>query len=181
AKVIDCSLYSGGVPIVPWHPYTLASQKALPAGPTEVKIEVFPTSLVLQPGHRLRFSVTTGDLPHQGPNLSTLANSIGGITTLYFGGKTPSSVYLGAVGSSPRPAAHVAGGTASPATGGTNAVAATPGAATNGTAPAYIPISTTTPVSARLPVVGLATAGVALLTLLLAGAWVVRTRRLRRA
>jgi hypothetical protein len=98
AKVIDCSLYFDGVPVVPWHPYTSASQKMLTAGqPTELKIEIFPTSLVVQPGHRLRLSITTGDLPHQGPNASTLVNSIGGTDTIYFGGKTPSSVYVGAV------------------------------------------------------------------------------------
>jgi putative CocE/NonD family hydrolase len=97
-KVVDCSLYADGIPVIPWHPYTAESQKMLTAGQaTELKIEIFPTSLVVQPGHRLRLSITTGDLPHQGPNLSTLANSIGGVDTIYFGGSTPSSVYVGAV------------------------------------------------------------------------------------
>jgi putative CocE/NonD family hydrolase len=95
AKVEDCSVYAGDVPVVPWHPYTLASQQSLPSTPTEVRVEVFPSSFVIQPGHRLRFAITTGDLPHQGPNLSTLANSVGGVTTVYFGGSTPSRLWLG--------------------------------------------------------------------------------------
>jgi putative CocE/NonD family hydrolase len=95
-KVMDCSVFAGNVPIVPWHPYTRASQRALGSSPTEVQVEIFPTSLVLQPGHRLRVAITTGDLPHQGPNLSTLADATGGITTVYFGSKHPSRVFLGA-------------------------------------------------------------------------------------
>ena len=96
SKVMDCSVYSGGVPVVPWHPYTHASQTALTSSPTEVRVEVFPTSLVLEPGHRLRIAITTGDFPHQGPNASTLANSVGGVTTVYFDTAHPSRVYLGA-------------------------------------------------------------------------------------
>jgi len=81
ARVMDCSVYSGHVPVVPWHPYTQASQVALTTSPTEVKVEVFPTAAAFQPGHRLRIALTTADLPHQGPNISTLANSAGGVTT----------------------------------------------------------------------------------------------------
>jgi putative CocE/NonD family hydrolase len=98
-KVIDCSVFVGNIPVIPWHPYTHESQKPLTTGqPTELKIEIFPTSLVVQPGHRLRVSITTGDLPHQGPNASTLANSSGGVDTIYFGGANASRVYVGAVG-----------------------------------------------------------------------------------
>ncbi len=97
AKVMDCTVYAAGhVPVVPWHPYTQASQVPLPTSPTEVEVEVFPTSLALEPGHRLRIALTTGDLPHQGPNLSTLANSVGGVATVYFDPAHPSRVYLGA-------------------------------------------------------------------------------------
>jgi len=97
AQVMDCTVYQNGVPVVPWHPYTQASQRALPATPTETLVEVFPTSFVVQPGHRLRIAVTTADLPHQGPNATTLANSAGGVTTVYFGGGHASRVYLGAL------------------------------------------------------------------------------------
>ena len=94
-KVMDCSVMVDGVPVVPWHPYTLASQQQLSGSPTEVMVEIFPTSLVVEPGHRLRLSLTTGDLPHQGPNLSTLANSVGGVTTVYFDAQHQSRIYLG--------------------------------------------------------------------------------------
>jgi uncharacterized protein len=96
-KVMDCSVYSGNVPIVPWHPYTRASQVPLTSSPKEVEVEIFPTNAVFEPGHRLRIAITTGDFPHQGPNASTLANSIGGVTTVYFDKPHPSRVYLGAV------------------------------------------------------------------------------------
>jgi putative CocE/NonD family hydrolase len=117
AKVMDCSLYVDGVPVVPWHPYTRDSQAMLTAGtPTELKVEIFPTSLVVQPGHRLRVSITTGDLPHQGPNASILTNAVGSVDTIYFGGDKASRVYFGEV-SKPAPtgAAAVAPSTAGPA------------------------------------------------------------------
>jgi hypothetical protein len=123
ARVMDCSVFSDGVPVVPWHPYTRASQQLLTSGtPVELKVEIFPTSLVVRPGHRLRVSLTTGDLPHQGPNLSTLANSTGGVDTFYFGGERASAVYLGAV-TTPRPpptgpVAASGGGTTLPNTAG---------------------------------------------------------------
>ena len=110
AKVMDCTVYYGGVPAVPWHPYTHDSQAMLvPGQPTEMKVEIFPTSLVLQPGHRLRLSLTTGDLPHQGPNTWTLAKSTGGVANIHFGGATPSSVYLGVVGGGAATAGTVSG------------------------------------------------------------------------
>jgi putative CocE/NonD family hydrolase len=125
AKVIDCSLYIDGIPVVPWHPYTYDSQQAQPplsSQPTELKIEIFPTSLVLQKDHRLRLSITTGDLPHQGPNLSTLTNSLGGVDTIYFGGSTPSSVYIGQVRpQQPESAEGNSAGVSGSATGGVQA------------------------------------------------------------
>jgi putative CocE/NonD family hydrolase len=111
AKVMDCSLYFDGIPAVPWHPYTRSSQTALSPGvPTELKVEIFPTSLVLQPGHRLRLSITTGDLPHQGPNASILANAVGGVDTVYFGGDRASRVYLGEVSPAAAPAVSAVAG-----------------------------------------------------------------------
>jgi putative CocE/NonD family hydrolase len=97
ARVMDCTVYADGLPVIPWHPYTRASQSPLvPGRPTEVKVEIFPTSLVLEPTDRLRFAITTGDLPHQGPNLSTLAGSAGGVTSLYFDPGHPSRLLVGA-------------------------------------------------------------------------------------
>lgn len=130
SKVMDCSVYSGGVPVVPWHPYTRASQQDVPSTPTEAKVEVFPTSFVVQPGHRLRVSITTADLPHQGPNASTLANSLGGVTTVYFGASHPSRVYLGALSPLTLTAAGAGGaGTVPVGVSGDTTTAAAAGAA----------------------------------------------------
>jgi len=118
AKVMDCSVYYGGVPAVPWHPYTHSSQSPLTTGtPVELKVEIFPTSLVLMPGHSLRVSITTGDLPHQGPNLSTLSNSTGGVDTIYFGPDHPSRVYLGDPAEAGAPASATSFSAPSPALG----------------------------------------------------------------
>jgi putative CocE/NonD family hydrolase len=126
-KVMDCTVYSKGVPVVPWHSYTRASQTALTTTPTEVRVEVFPTAVTLEPGHRLRIAITTADLPHQGPNASTLANSIGGVTTVYFDAQHPSRVYLGAdrpLGGRPAPGAPARA--AAPAGGSVAAAPAAP-------------------------------------------------------
>jgi len=100
--VTDCSIYAKGALIEPWHPYTRASQVALTSGePTQLEIEIFPTTAVIQPGHSLRLTIGTGDFPHETPTVSTVVDSLG-IDTLYLGPDHPSSIYLGAV--SPPPA-----------------------------------------------------------------------------
>ncbi|MEA2646669.1 MAG: uncharacterized protein QOE92_1752 [Chloroflexota bacterium] len=158
AKVMDCTLYADGVPVIPWHPYTRASQAMLePGTPTEMKVEIFPTSLVLQPGHRLRVSITTGDLPHQGPNTWVTTKSAGGVSTIHFGGATPSSVYLGVVGGNTALAAPVAAGAAVPAT-------ATSSVAAPAAAPALGQL-TTTAVAERAPLTPMAVVALLLVTL----------------
>ncbi len=88
--------------IEPWHPYTHASQATLPSGvPTELQIEIFPTSAVIQPGHSLRLTLATGDFPHETLTLSTIVNSAGGIDTIYIGPDHPSSIYVGTVAPAP--------------------------------------------------------------------------------
>ena len=72
-----------------------------PGVPTQLQIEIFPTTAVIEPGHALRLTVATGDFPHETPTLSTLVGSAG-IDTLYFGPDHPSSIYVGTV--SPAPA-----------------------------------------------------------------------------
>ena len=99
--VADCSVYARGQLIEPWHPYTHASQVALTPGvPTQLEIEIFPTSAVIEPGHSLRLAITTGDFPHETPTASTIVSSAG-IDTLYIGADHPSSIYLGTVSPSP--------------------------------------------------------------------------------
>ncbi|MGI8609558.1 MAG: CocE/NonD family hydrolase [Candidatus Dormibacteria bacterium] len=182
AKVEDCSIYSGGQMTEPWDPYTKASQVMLtPGKPTELRIEIFPTSVVLQPGHRLRLNISTGDLPHQGPNSSTLANSAGGVDTIYYGGATPSAVYLGVVGGvraagSGLPRAAVAGAAQPPSAAGL-ATAGGQGVERAGTG--NVAISRTAPVSTRLPL--LQQAALAGATILLVGAFAATILRRRKA
>jgi len=100
--VADCSVYGSGQLVEPWHPYTRASQTPLtPGTPTPLQIEIFPTTAVIEPGHALRLTISTGDFPHETSTLSTTLGSAG-VDTLYLGPDHPSSIYLGAV--SPAPA-----------------------------------------------------------------------------
>jgi putative CocE/NonD family hydrolase len=93
--VLDCSVYLDGQSIQPWHPYTQASQIPLQAGRIyELRMEIFPTSATFEPGHEMRVTITTSDIPHESQSLSTMTGSTG-IDTFYFGGNTPSSIYLG--------------------------------------------------------------------------------------
>lgn len=93
--VVDCTQYLDGQSINPWHPYTEASQVPLtPGRVTELRIEVFPTHATIEPGQRLRLTITTSDVPHELQTVSTTTNALG-IDTFYVGGDTPSSVYLG--------------------------------------------------------------------------------------
>jgi putative CocE/NonD family hydrolase len=99
--VADCSVYAGGRIIQPWHPYTHASQTPLtPGTPTELQIEIFPTSAVIPAGHALRLTIATGDFPHETSTLSTTGSSAG-IDTLYLGPGHPSSIYVGTVTPAP--------------------------------------------------------------------------------
>jgi predicted acyl esterase len=101
-SVADCSLYSHRRLTKPWHPYTHASQVALtPNVPTPLEIEIFPTSVVIAPGHAPRLTIATGDFPHEVLTLSTLVDSAGGIDTLYLGPSRPSAIYVGNVTRSP--------------------------------------------------------------------------------
>ena len=101
AVVVNCTQYAAGKPIVPWHPYTKQSQSSLQPGKTyAVDLEVFPTSLVLEKGHRLRVTLTSSDVPHESGTASTTANSLGGEVTILFGGAYRSYIYLESFSSS---------------------------------------------------------------------------------
>ncbi len=71
-----------GQSIQPWHPFTRASIRPVPAGqPLLLPIEVFPTSATLLPGHRLRITISPYDVPHALPPAPALLSSLGGIVT----------------------------------------------------------------------------------------------------
>ena len=58
----------GGRMILPYHPYTAASKRPVPAGTvTRFDIEIRPTFAELAAGHRLRLTLTTYDFPHLVP------------------------------------------------------------------------------------------------------------------
>jgi putative CocE/NonD family hydrolase len=88
--------------IQPWHPFTRESVLPVPAGePVKLEVEVFPTSALIAPGHRLRVAVGPGDFPHQLPPLPQLQASLGGQVTILHDREHPSSVVLPERGSCP--------------------------------------------------------------------------------
>jgi len=71
---------SDGAPILPWHPYTAASQRPVTPGVlTRYDIEVFPTFATIPAGWRLRVTVTTADTPHLEPTVAQLPSLVGGV------------------------------------------------------------------------------------------------------
>jgi putative CocE/NonD family hydrolase len=71
---------SDGRMILPYHPYTLASKQAVPAGAvTRFDVEIRPTFAQIAAGHRLRLTLTTSDLPALVPTAPDAANLVGGV------------------------------------------------------------------------------------------------------
>ena len=88
-----------GQSIQPWHPFTQAATLAVtPGEPTLLPIEVFPTSAAIQPGHRLRISITPYDLPHASPPLPSGLDSFLGTVTVLSDAAHPSSVVFPVIG-----------------------------------------------------------------------------------
>jgi len=85
-----------GDAVVPFHPFTRASVLPVHPGETDsMAIEIFNTDAVLDPGHRLRVTISSGDVPQViAPTLSALA-SVGGISTVYHGGGSQSYLTAG--------------------------------------------------------------------------------------
>lgn len=85
-----------GDPVVPFHPFTHAS--VLPVNPGErdtMAIEIFNTDAVLAAGHRLRVTVSSGDVPQVVAPTSSLAQSVGAVSTVYRGGGAQSYLTAG--------------------------------------------------------------------------------------
>jgi putative CocE/NonD family hydrolase len=84
-----------GQSIQPWHPFTAGSKRRVDIGkPMLLRIEVFPTSAALAPGHRLRITVAPYDLPHALPPAGSALDSLLGTVTILSDAAHPSSVVL---------------------------------------------------------------------------------------
>jgi len=70
----------GGRPLLPYHPYTLASKQPVRTGTvTRFDIEIRPSFAQIARGHRLRLTLTTSDLPALIPTTPDATNLTGGI------------------------------------------------------------------------------------------------------
>ena len=88
------SRYLDGKLIQPWHPFTKAARKKLKSGQiAPVDVEIFPTTAVIQKGHRLRFTVAGFDVPHLLAPIPDLPGQALPIT-LYTGPKHPSADHV---------------------------------------------------------------------------------------
>lgn len=78
----------------PYHPFTKASKAALRRGEVApVDVEIFPTAARILPGHRLRISIQSFDVPHLAPN-GTQIPGTAGIITVRTGPSHPSTITL---------------------------------------------------------------------------------------
>jgi putative CocE/NonD family hydrolase len=79
------SWFQDGRLILPWHPYTSASARAIPAGrPVQLDIEVYPTVARIARGDRLRLTLTAGDTALQ-PSPVQISRLAGGRYTILLG------------------------------------------------------------------------------------------------
>jgi hypothetical protein len=70
----------GGRHLLPYHPFTRASQTDVTPGEvTRYDVNIPPTFATLKPGHRLRLTITTADTPHLLPLPSRLTSLVGGV------------------------------------------------------------------------------------------------------
>jgi predicted acyl esterase len=80
-----------GLPLLPVHPLTAASQQPLVSGQVNREdIQVFPTTALIPAGWRLRITLTTGETPHLFPTLAQLPHLVGGIYQIQRDASAPS-------------------------------------------------------------------------------------------
>jgi hypothetical protein len=94
-----------GDPIVPYHPFTRES--VLPVEPgvrDSMAVEIFNTDAVLEPGHRLRVTLSSGDVPHILAPPDTVLAGVGGMSTVHRGGDAQSFLTAGLAPLGPEPA-----------------------------------------------------------------------------
>jgi uncharacterized protein len=85
-----------GDPVSPFHPFTKASLLPVVSGRTErMAIEIFNSDAVLAAGHRLRVTISSGDVPHMMVPAPDAVNSVGAINTVRYGAKDPSFLTAG--------------------------------------------------------------------------------------
>src|SRR5690606_21210633 len=90
------SRHLAGQSIQPWHPFTEAARLPVTAGdPMLLPVEVFPTSVVIPAGHRLRVTVAAYDVPHALPPApAALTATLGGPVTVLSEPDHPSSIVV---------------------------------------------------------------------------------------
>ncbi len=86
---------SDGMTLMPYHPYTKASARAVtPGRVTEYQIEIFPTLATIARGDRLRLTLATSDSPHLTPLPAQLPKLAGGVYTIQRTRTAPSALTL---------------------------------------------------------------------------------------
>lgn len=89
------SRFDNGLMLQPWHTFRSEDRELLvPLEPRKVSVEIFPTSAFIQPGHTLRVSISTSNVPQGLPPLLQLIDSLIGVMTLHMGPEMPSSITL---------------------------------------------------------------------------------------
>ena len=71
-----------------------AAQPVVPGELTRYDLDIFPTAALIEPGHRLRLTLTTYDFPHLVPTKPARAALAGGLYQVSQGGDSPSSLLI---------------------------------------------------------------------------------------
>ena len=96
-----------GDPVVPFHPFTRESVLPVEPGAKDtMAIEIFNTDAVIEPGHRLRVTISSGDVPHLLAPADAALNSVGGMSTVHRGGGSQSYLTAAIAPLGPEPAAR---------------------------------------------------------------------------
>ncbi|WP_223163230.1 CocE/NonD family hydrolase [Marinobacter salinexigens] len=95
------SRFDNGYMLQPWHTFRAEDRELLTSTlgfgevlPRQVSVEIFPSSAYVPPGHSLRVSINTSNVPQGLPPLLELIDSLLGVMTLHMGPDTPSSITL---------------------------------------------------------------------------------------
>jgi predicted acyl esterase len=95
-----------GDPVVPYHPFTKASVLPVKPGATDrMAVEIYNTDAVLKPGHRMRVTLSSGDVPHVVGPAGAILNSAGGTSTVHRGRGSQSWLTVPLAPFGPEPAA----------------------------------------------------------------------------